>query len=90
MKAEDILKQEFIGLEIEVTDSLNRANIGIKGKIIDETKSTFVVATKKANKRLIKNAITFKTIFNNGINKKTYEIQGKLLQKRPHERIKTK
>ena len=84
MRKDDILRIEFIGKEIELTESTNIHNIGINGKIIDETKSSFLVQTKKGNKRLMKNTITFKTKINN----KEYEIQGMLLQKRPHERIK--
>lgn len=98
--AQDILKAEFIGREIEILESKNSSLKGIKGKIIDETKSTFTISTeikndseteKKENKQskkiiVMKNVITFKTKFNG----KSYKIDGKLLAKRPHERIKSK
>jgi len=83
---EDVLKTELIGLTLEVTQATNRNNIGINGTIIDETKNTIMLKTKDRSIRLLKNTITFKI----KINKKTYQIQGHLLQKRPHERIKIK
>ncbi len=86
MKAEELLRQEFIGLRMEVKASSNDANVGIKGMIIDETKSSFVVDTEKGEKRLLKNTITFEV----DVKGKRYRIQGKLLQKRPQDRIKTR
>ncbi|MBW2996073.1 ribonuclease P protein subunit [Candidatus Woesearchaeota archaeon] len=80
LNVKDIAKREIIGLETEIIDSKNKSNIGIKGKIIDETKSTIIIKDKKAKKRLLKNNITLK------INNIT--IKGKLLQGKPKERIK--
>ena len=45
------LKGEFIGLIVEVTVSDNLNNIGLKGKIINETKNTSVIKTKKGGSR---------------------------------------
>ena len=88
MKAEELLRQEFIGCEIVVVDALNKASKGIKGNIIDETKNSFLVQTEKGAKRLLKNSITFKTRLKTKHGEKTCIINGRLLQKRPHERIK--
>ena len=78
IKATDIAKHELIGLKTEIIDSKNKDNIGIKGKIIDETKNTIVIEQKKATKRLFKNNITLK--INN------HKIQGTSLKGRPKER----
>ncbi|MBN1377010.1 ribonuclease P protein subunit [Candidatus Woesearchaeota archaeon] len=76
------LKTEFIGLDIEVMDSGNKSLIGLKGKIIDETKNTFVLKTGKGTKKVIKKH----NIFN--IQGKT--VKGNEIMKRPEDRIKIK
>ena len=76
----NISKQELIGLNAEIVDSKNKANIGISGKIIDETKNSLVID----GKRLFKKNITIKL----NINKKQITINGQMLRGRPKERIK--
>lgn len=80
----DIKKHEFIGLPIEIVDAKNKTLIGFKGKIIDETKNTFKIKIKNKEKTIIKDQITFITI----IKDKKIKIKGKILSKRPEERIK--
>jgi ribonuclease P protein subunit POP4 len=77
-------RRELIGRNIEVTNSKNKSNIGLKGKIIDETKNMLKIRTKQGEKRLIKNNITF-TIKMEG---KNIEIRGAEIQTAPEERIK--
>lgn len=77
-----MLKQEFIGLHIVVTDSGNKSQIGIKGKIIDETKNMFTIKTAKGNKKLIKQEIKFRILDD------SREIEGKRIIGRPEDRIK--
>lgn len=72
--------EEIIGKTIKVVESKNLSNVGMEGKIIDETKKTIVVKTKKGEKRLLKSNIIFT------INHK--KIKGKNLLKRSEERIK--
>lgn len=76
------LKQEYIGLDIEIIKSNNTSLKGMKGKVIDETKNTFKIKTIKGTKTVLKNISIFK------INNKT--IKGNEITKRPHERIKMK
>ena len=80
----NITKQELIGLSIEVIDSKNKSNIGIKGKIIDETKSTIIIKQNKEKKRIFKKNITI----NVKINNKNIKINGEKLFGKPKERIK--
>lgn len=80
----DLTKYEFIGLEATVVDSKNKANIGIKGRIIDETKNMLVIETSKGKKRLMKGNITIVVVFD----KKRIKIEGRLLVGRPEDRIK--
>lgn len=73
---------ELIGEEIEVIDSKNKFNIGIKGKIVDETKSTIKVQQTDKIKTLLKNNITFKLV------RKGQVIEGREIAKRSEERLK--
>ena len=80
----DITKYELIGLKAEVSDAKNKANVGITGKIVDETRNTIMIETKKGIKRLIKENITIDVFFQN----KKIRIKGTLLVGRPEDRIK--
>jgi ribonuclease P protein subunit POP4 len=82
MKA--ITKHELIGSYAEIVDSTNKSNIGIKGKIIDETKNTIIIQKKDEKKTLLKNNIMLIIKIEN----KKYKIQGKILAKRPKDRLK--
>ncbi len=82
--AGNILKAELIGMDVRVFYSSNPLNNGIKGKIIDETKNSFLIKTKNTHKRVIKEQCVFEFTYKG----KTYRVNGKLLTKRPHERIK--
>jgi len=78
------LKQgEIIGKNIEIIESKNKSNQGLKGKIIDETKNTIKIKTKKGEKTLIKKNITFKMESHNN-----ETINGAEIQAAPEERIK--
>jgi len=79
-------KGEFIGRTIKITDSKNKTNEGIEGKIIDETKNTITIQTKNGRKKLIKTNITFTMEINN----QKITINGKEIQAAPEERIKVK
>ena len=77
----DILRSEFIGLELEVIDSDNKKLLGIKGKITDETRNMLEINNQI---KLIKNQITF-TLKKDNI---PYTIEGKQIVGRPEDRIK--
>lgn len=84
MNQKKIKKLEFIGLQLEVVEAKNKSLIGLKGKIINETQKTFTIQTTQGEKMLLKNQITFTTKINN----KKVRIVGKVLAKRPEERLK--
>jgi ribonuclease P protein subunit POP4 len=75
-----IERSELIGFEATVVGSTNKANIGIKGKITDETRNTL----KIGGKIILKKDITIE-IETDG---KKITIEGKKLTKSPEERIK--
>lgn len=79
----NVRKDEFIGLHVNIVDATNPSLVGIKGRVIDETKNTFVINNKKQI-RLIKDQVVIET----KINDKLLRIDGKQLSKRPEDRIK--
>jgi ribonuclease P protein subunit POP4 len=83
LNPKDIAKHELIGLEIEIVESKNKALIGLKGRITDETKNTITIDDGKERK-IMKSQIKMKTEIGN----KKYEIDGRILVGRPEDRIK--
>jgi len=81
--SKEIVRGELIGLSIEIVDAKNKSLIGIRGKIIDETKSMIVIKSNKI-KKLIKSQIRMKIKMKD----KMIEIDGKEIVGRPEDRIK--
>lgn len=79
-----IHKHELIGLPVSITDAKNASLIGLQGTIIDETKQSFLIETNVGVKRVLKQGVRF-VVQKAG---EEYIIDGSLLTKRPHERIK--
>ncbi len=75
---------ELIGEEIEVLESQNKSNRGIKGKVVNETKLTLVVEQGGKRKTLLKRLITFRLVRSGVV------IIGDMVAQRPEERIKGK
>ncbi len=83
MVRKEIFPHELIGEEIEVVDSKNKSNIGIRGKIIDETKETIKVRRDDGNEVvLMKNIITFKLLKTGKV------LLGEQVARRPEDRLK--
>ncbi|MDP3918912.1 MAG: ribonuclease P protein subunit [Nanoarchaeota archaeon] len=80
----NILRHELIGLEIEVVEAKNKDLIGLKGKVVDETQFTIVIATKKGEKKVLKMGTQLKT----KIADEEIIIMGDSLVGRPEDRIK--
>ena len=75
------LAREYIGDDLEVLEASNPSLQGLKGKILNETKNTFVVLTPEGvEKTVLKKGCVFK------IGKDV--IKGDLILKSPEERIK--
>ena len=73
---------ELIGEEIEVIEAKNTSNLSIKGKVVDETKTTLKVEQSGKFKTLLKNNITIK------LTKSGKILSGQEIAKRPEERLK--
>jgi len=86
LKPEHIIAFEWIGLDIKVVSSPNRSEIGIKGKVVDETINTFVLDTGVNNS--LKTVAKCGRTFNVKFMEKNMNVSGNYLRYRPEERIK--
>ena len=81
MKLETISKYDLIGQEITITQSKNKEIVGLKGKVIMETKNMITVKADNGKKNIPKDICQFSN--NQGI----LETDSTKLSKRPHERM---
>ncbi len=84
---ENIVRHELIGLKAEVVESSNPKNIGISGRVVDETRNMLILEKADGRKaRLVKeeNVFVFK------LGDKKVRIEGRVLVGRPEDRIKKK
>ncbi len=82
----NILSHELIGLEVEVLDSRNKSQVGIKGIVLDETMYTLVIGIPgKFRKVILKKIAVFKFRLPDGT---LVKVEGKYLVGRPEDRLK--
>lgn len=77
-------RHELIGLEVGVVQSRNEDELGIRGKVVDETKQTLVVESGEEAKRIEKEGRVFQFDLPSG---KEVRVDGIILKGRPEERI---
>jgi RNase P/RNase MRP subunit p29 len=78
---DDNYSDEFIGSEIEIIKSKNKDVESIKGKVIDETKQSFIIINgQNQEKRLLKKGSVFRI--------RGKDIPGEKILRRPEERVK--
>lgn len=82
----NIIKHELIGLEVKINESSNKSQIGIKGKVVDETKNLLIIKTTKNIKKIQKKGAVF--IFD--LKNKKVKVNGDKIVARPEDRIKLK
>jgi len=83
----NLIRHELIGLAVEVLDSSNEFQVGIKGTVVDETKNLLTIETRNGLKKIQKKGAKF--IFKIPSGKKV-KVDGIKITKRPEERIKIK
>jgi ribonuclease P protein subunit POP4 len=81
----DIIRCEFVGTEAKVCKSSHFGNVGISGKVVDETRNTFVVFHDGKRKTVAKNTSMFHFRFPDDT---VVEIDGRILVGRPEDRLK--
>lgn len=80
-----IVQDEFLGLELTVVKSFNYSNVGITGKVVNETRNTFTILQNGEQKVLVKDT----SVFGFKMTDETVvEIDGKAIMGRPEDRIK--
>lgn len=79
-----MIARDWIGLRVEVVDSPNENEVGIKGEVVDETQNTLKIMTEKGLKVVAKRGRTFRVWYKGKIMK----IKGDLINFRPEDRIK--
>jgi len=87
IKPFNLVRHELIDLEIEIKKSSNKSQIGIKGKVINETFKTLKIETKKGEKVIQKKDTILIFNLSNGTRVK---VDGNLLLGRSEDRIKKK
>jgi ribonuclease P protein subunit POP4 len=85
MNVASILQHEFIGLEAKVVQSTNPSQIGIRGKVLDETQKTLTILHDNKRKIVAKETSMFHFMLHDGT---ILEIDGKVLLGRPEDRVK--
>ena len=80
----EVLYKSLIGKNIEITESKNKNQIGLKGKIVNETASFFIISKNGLNSKILKRNIVFKTI----VKEKALYIDGRFLFNTLTNRIK--
>tara|TARA_B100000029_G_scaffold122605_1_gene115952 strand:- start:725 stop:982 length:258 start_codon:yes stop_codon:yes gene_type:complete len=81
MKLNTISEFDLIGQEVSITNSKNMEIVGIKGKVIMETKNMIMLDTQNGKKNIPKDICQFSN--NQGI----IDTDSTKLSKRPHERL---
>lgn len=78
----NIVLHELIGLQAEVVNSSDRSQIGIKGRVIDETKNLIYLSDNTLTRKIVKKTSTFR--FSEGKNR--FVVEGEEINFRPYER----
>jgi ribonuclease P protein subunit POP4 len=83
----NLVRHELIGLDVEIKDSKNKSQRGLKGKVVGESYSTLRIDTEKGEKTIPKDIAVFIFTLPNGTK---VQVDGKVLISRPEDRIKKK
>jgi len=84
MSGSDFRRREFIGLEAEVLESTCAQYLGIRGRVVDETRNTLTIEQDGKDKKVPKDCCKFRFVEG----PKTHIISGKDIKFRPEDRIK--
>ena len=82
----NLLYSTFIGLAVEIANSSQRGLVGLKGKVVDETKNLLVIERADGKEaRIPKVSSTFRFTLDDG---SMIDIVGMRIAFRPEERAK--
>ncbi len=80
-----VVQRELIGLNAKIVENSAPSNVGIEGKVLDETRNTISILHKNKKKIVIKSTSVFNFTTPDGT---IIEIDGKVIIGRPEARIK--
>ncbi|GAB6056072.1 ribonuclease P protein component 1 [Methanobacterium alkalithermotolerans] len=84
----NLFRHELIGLNVEIVESSHQGLVGIKGKVVDETRNTVCLERPDGKEIVVaKSTSLFHFRIPEG---SVVEIDGKVLVSRPEDRIKKK
>jgi ribonuclease P protein subunit POP4 len=84
---ENLVRHELIGLPVEVVESTNPSLTGISGRVVDETRNTFLIETRSGDKCVPKSCNCFIFTLSQGLKVKA---EGSVLVSQPENRINKK
>ena len=81
----NLKKHELIGLGVEILESRNKTQVGIKGKVVNETQKILKIESGKRGKSVQKKGSVFRFTLQTG---EKVKIKGEEIAFRPEERIR--
>jgi ribonuclease P protein subunit POP4 len=81
---ENLARQELIGLRVLVEDSANPCLKGLSGKVVDETRNTFLLETERGLRRIPKSNTSLIFTLPDG---RRVKVAGSVLISQPENRI---
>ena len=84
---ENLVRHELIGLFVEVVESTNPSMEGISGRVVDETRNTFLIETRSGLRCVPKSCNCFIFTLFQGLKVKA---EGSVLVSQPENRINKK
>ncbi len=84
MSADDFRRRELIGLGVEVLESTSELYLGIRGKVVDESRNTITVEQQGRTRMVPKDCCRFRFVDGAG----AHIVSGKDIKFRPEDRIK--
>lgn len=81
----NLVRHELIGLEAKIVKSTNWQIVGLKGKIVDETRNILTVRSGGRDLKIPKNIVQIRFYLPNG---EIVDVEGKVIQARPEDRVK--
>jgi ribonuclease P protein subunit POP4 len=83
----NLVRHELIGLDARVVESTNPSQLGLSGRVVDETRNILSIETRDGVRNLPKDSCTFSFHIPSG---EWVRVDGKLLVARPEDRVKKK
>lgn len=78
-----LVKHELIGLQVEVISATDPTVVGLKGRVVDETRNTLIIEGAGRERMIAKRGSVFRFGVGGGV-----DVEGERILFRPEDRIK--